>query len=116
MQLLALVALLPLVHAAPPGIPSTSAALSLLDSLVVAPWRWQGTYKRTEYGEGWKTVKGACNTRETVLQRDGEDVVVNPKTCAAVSGKWYSPYDGATWTKADDLDIDHLVPLSHSWK
>ncbi|KAI9649957.1 hypothetical protein NHQ30_002542 [Ciborinia camelliae] len=29
---------------------------------------------------------------------------------------WYSPYDGATWTAASDVDIDHLVPLSNAWK
>jgi hypothetical protein len=116
MQFLALLVLLPLVRAAPPNIPSADTAFSLLDTLNVEDWSWEGTYKRSEYGDGWKTVKGACNTRETVLKRDGKDVVVNPSTCAAVSGVWYSPYDGATWIKADDIDIDHLVPLSHSWK
>lgn len=25
------------------------------------------------------------------------------------------PYDGATWTAASDLDIDHLVPLAEAW-
>ena len=26
-----------------------------------------------------------------------------------LSGTWVSPYDGATWTAASDVDIDHLV-------
>ena len=34
---------------------------------------------------------------------------------AATSGSWYSVYDGATWTAASDLDIDHLVPLAEAW-
>ena len=35
--------------------------------------------------------------------------------CAATSGSWYSAYDGATWTAASDVDIDHLVPLAEAW-
>ncbi|KAI9775113.1 MAG: hypothetical protein M1839_001424 [Geoglossum umbratile] len=106
---------LPPTHALPPNIPSASVAKGLLDSLTVAEWASEGDYARSKYG-GWKTVHGACNTRETVLMRDGTDVVTNPKTCAAVSGVWNSPYEGGTWTAASDLDVDHMVPLSHSWK
>ena len=36
-------------------------------------------------------------------------------SCAATSGSWYSAYDGATWTAASDLDIDHVVPLAEAW-
>jgi hypothetical protein len=50
-----------------------------------------------------------------VLKRDGTNVVQD-SSCAAVSGRWYSPYDGATWTLASDVDIDHVVPLSNAWK
>ncbi len=28
---------------------------------------------------------------------------------------WYSPYDGAAWTAASDVDIDHMVPLAEAW-
>jgi hypothetical protein len=114
-SLLLIQPLLLLTHAVPPNIPSTSAAWDLLESLEVADWAWDGDYARSKYG-GWKTVLGACNTRETVLMRDGEDVVTNPRTCVAVSGVWHSPYEGGTWTAASDLDVDHVVPLSHSWK
>ena len=30
-------------------------------------------------------------------------------------GKWYSYYDGATWTNPQDVDIDHLVALKEAW-
>ena len=43
-----------------------------------------------------------------------------PPSCArhwpAVSGRWYSPYDGATWTAASDVGIDHVVPLAEAWR
>ncbi|KFX97264.1 hypothetical protein V490_02881, partial [Pseudogymnoascus sp. VKM F-3557] len=42
--------------------------------------------------------------------------VVTDSACAATSGSWLSPYDGATWTAASDVDIDHMVPLSNAWK
>ena len=61
------------------------------------------------------TSTGACNTREVVLARDGTNVVQD-SSCAATSGTWKSPYDGATWTAASDVDIDHMVPLSNAWK
>lgn len=35
--------------------------------------------------------------------------------CASTSGTWKSPYDGATWTQASDIDIDHMVPLKNAW-
>ncbi|MCI3226794.1 HNH endonuclease family protein, partial [Streptomyces sp. NP-1717] len=62
----------------------------------------------------WITQSGACDTRETVLKRDGSNVVTN-SSCAATSGSWYSEYDGATWTAASDVDIDHMVPLAEAW-
>jgi hypothetical protein len=50
-----------------------------------------------------------------VLKRDGTNVVTGTN-CAATSGTWKSPFDGATWTAASDVDIDHMVPLSNAWK
>lgn len=33
-----------------------------------------------------------------------------------ISGSWYSPFDGATWSAASDVDIDHFVPLAEAWR
>lgn len=49
-----------------------------------------------------------------MLKRDGTGVVQS-SACAATSGTWYSPYDGATWTASGDVDIDHVVPLANAW-
>ncbi|GAB7356829.1 hypothetical protein MBLNU459_g7705t1 [Dothideomycetes sp. NU459] len=98
----------------PPNIPSTATAKSDLASLTVAVAGSQSGYSRSLFPH-WITISGACNTREEVLKRDGTDVVTN-SACASTSGTWVSPYDGAKWTAASDLQIDHLVPLSNAWK
>jgi hypothetical protein len=100
-------------YATPPGVPTTAAAKTQLAALSVAAWTHTTTYDRDLFPT-WDTISGTCNTRETVLKRDGAGVVVN-SACAATSGTWRSPYDGATWTAASDLDIDHMVPLKNAW-
>jgi Protein of unknown function (DUF1524) len=100
--------------AEPPGIPSEFTARSWLAALPVAPLGSSDGYSRDLFPHWW-TVYGTCNTREVVLQRDGADVQVD-SSCAAVSGSWYSPYDGATWYAASDVDIDHIVPLHNAWR
>lgn len=102
----------PSASAALPTPVSGATARSYLASLTVA------TEDRTGYSRDlfphWITISGACNTRETVLKRDGSNVVTD-SACAATSGSWYSPYDGATWSAASDVDIDHVVPLAEAW-
>ncbi|MGW0760308.1 HNH endonuclease family protein [Streptomyces sp. NPDC002814] len=102
----------PTASAALPTPVSGATARSYLAQLTVA------TEDRTGYNRDlfphWITQSGACNTREVVLKRDGTNVVQD-SSCAATSGRWASPYDGATWTAASDVDIDHLVPLAEAW-
>ncbi|KAF2273999.1 uncharacterized protein EI97DRAFT_435650 [Westerdykella ornata] len=98
----------------PPNIPSSSTAQSLLAGLTVKAQGPSDGYSRDLFPH-WITISGACNTRETVLKRDGTNVVTD-SACASTSGSWYSPYDGATWSAASDVDIDHVVPLSNAWK
>ncbi|KAJ6110905.1 hypothetical protein N7486_003140 [Penicillium sp. IBT 16267x] len=98
----------------PPGIPTASTAQNELSALTVAPQGSRDGYSRDKFPH-WITQSGTCDTREVVLKRDGSSVVQS-SSCAATSGTWYSPYDGATWTQASDVDIDHLVPLSNAWK
>ncbi|MFG2059771.1 HNH endonuclease family protein [Micromonospora sp. NPDC048930] len=100
--------------ATPPGIPSKSTAQSQLNTLTVKSEGSMTGYSRDLFPH-WITISGTCNTRETVLKRDGTSVVTD-SSCAAVSGRWYSPYDGATWYAASDVDIDHVVPLAEAWR
>ncbi|WP_406009207.1 HNH endonuclease family protein [Streptomyces sp. NBC_00637] len=102
----------PAASAALPTPVSAATARTYLASLTVK------TESRTGYDRDlfptWITISGTCNTREYILKRDGTNVVTN-SACTATSGSWYSPYDGATWTAASDLDIDHMVPLAEAW-
>lgn len=101
-------------NAIPPGIPSADTARSELAGLTVAPDGSMDGYDRDQFPH-WHTVEGSCDTREMVLQRDGDGVEVGTN-CAPTSGSWTSPYDGDTWTAPGDVDIDHMVPLAAAWR
>ncbi|KOS18332.1 hypothetical protein ESCO_002729 [Escovopsis weberi] len=96
-----------------PGIPSSSSAKTLLQGLRVAASLSGAGYSQSQFPH-WITISPKCDTRETVLQRDGVNVQTDT-ACAAIAGTWHSPYDGATWTQASDVDIDHMVPLQNAW-
>ncbi|MBW5251095.1 HNH endonuclease family protein [Streptomyces poriferorum] len=104
----------PSAQAAMPTPVSASTARTYLSELTVKAEGSSTGYSRDKFPH-WITQSGACNTREVVLKRDGTNVSQD-SSCAAVSGSWYSEYDGATWTAASDLDIDHMVPLAEAWR
>ncbi|QTZ91712.1 HNH endonuclease family protein [Streptomyces auratus] len=101
-------------QAAPPSPPDAATARTYLADIKEQPEGSLDGYSRDKFPH-WIDQGKNCNTREVVLKRDGTDVQQD-SSCAATSGKWVSPYDGATWTKAADLDIDHVVPLAESWR
>ncbi|MBO0517212.1 hypothetical protein J0695_36445, partial [Streptomyces beijiangensis] len=102
----------PSAQAALPTPVSAATARTYLASLTVATEGSTTGYSRDLFPH-WITQSGSCDTREVVLKRDGTNVVQS-STCSATSGSWYSEYDGATWTAASDLDIDHMVPLAEA--
>ncbi|MFE4216894.1 HNH endonuclease family protein [Streptomyces sp. NPDC056844] len=104
----------PTAQAAMPTPVAASTARTYLSQLTVSAEGSSSGYSRDKFPH-WITQSGACNTREVVLKRDGTGVVQD-SACAATSGTWYSEYDGATWTAAADLDIDHMVPLAEAWR
>ncbi|MFD0267966.1 DUF1524 domain-containing protein [Streptomyces sp. NPDC127106] len=104
----------PVAQAAPPTPISASAARAYLATVTPRTEGSTSGYSRSLFPH-WSSVSGNCNTRETVLKRDGRNVVTD-SSCASVSGSWFSEYDGATWTAAADLDIDHVVPLAEAWR
>jgi Protein of unknown function (DUF1524) len=101
-------------NAIPPGIPDAATAQSELGQLTVAPDGSMDGYDRDQFPH-WHDVDDACDTREKVLERDGDGVEVG-SDCRPTSGSWTSPYDGDTWTETSDVDIDHMVPLADAWR
>ncbi|MFG3404600.1 HNH endonuclease family protein [Streptomyces sp. NPDC048142] len=104
----------PSAQAAMPTPVSAATARTYLGQLTVGAEGSSSGYSRDKFPH-WITQSGTCNTREVVLKRDGTNVQQND-SCAAVSGSWYSPYDGATWSAASDVDIDHMIPLAEAWR
>ncbi|MFF2043381.1 HNH endonuclease family protein [Kitasatospora sp. NPDC058170] len=101
-------------QAALPTPVSAATARTYLASIAVAAESHESTYDRALFPH-WITIAGTCDTRETVLKRDGSGVV-NASNCSATSGTWVSAYDNVTTTTASSFDIDHLVPLAEAWR
>ncbi|MFF8602397.1 HNH endonuclease family protein [Streptomyces sp. NPDC015232] len=97
-----------------PGLPGAAEARARLAALKVAPRGSMTGYNRDKFPH-WTEQGENCNTRETVLERDGTGVRRDSQ-CRAVSGTWLSVYDGKTVTRASGLDIDHMVPLANAWR
>ncbi|GAB4087215.1 HNH endonuclease family protein [Myceligenerans cantabricum] len=100
-------------QAYPPDIPSKEQVQSELDGLTVQPESDGDSYDRDLFPH-WSNQGDSCNTREVVLQRDGEGVEVG-SDCYPTSGSWTSQYDGVTTTDPSEFDIDHMVPLAEAW-
>ncbi|KAH9079457.1 hypothetical protein EDB83DRAFT_2215848 [Lactarius deliciosus] len=92
---------------------SVATAKTFLSELTVAVDSNVPAYSRDLF-KTWDIISGTCDTRETVLKRDGTNVVTNT-ACNAVSGNWFSVYDDLTTTDSSTFDIDHLIPLKEAW-
>lgn len=90
--------------------------LTALDCLPVVEERIGG-YDRKLF-KHWVDANGnGKNTRAEVLIAESLVSVRFSSTGKTVStGKWVSLYDGETWTKASDVDIDHVVALAEAWR
>jgi hypothetical protein len=109
------------------GAPSADAARRQLSELQVRPAGSMTGYSREEFPHwsdaeefGWKLPGGtpdpkSCDARDAALIRDGTEEHVEAY-CDVVSGSWFDPYGGDTYTDPEDIDIDHIVPLANAWR
>lgn len=72
------------------------------------------------FGSSWVNDprdKDCYNTRAKVLMRDSTTPAGfgNTNRCRVERGTWPDPYTNVTYTSADDIQIDHLVPLKHAY-
>ncbi len=75
-------------------------------------------YNRKSWPHWIDADRDCQNTRAEILIRDSLEKVQfkRSKGCLVTYGRWEGPYTGQIFTKASDLDIDHLVPLYHAHK
>ncbi|MFE9765906.1 HNH endonuclease family protein [Streptomyces sp. NPDC005808] len=85
-------------------------------------------YERDEFGYAWMDTadgvplaRNGCDTRNDLLKLDGREVEFRTGSdCVVVSMTLHDPYTGKdiAWkkTKATEVQIDHVVPLSYAWQ
>jgi len=98
-----------------------------LKQLEVRGWDRTSDFKRYQFGKAWSDDvdvefgHNGCNTRDDILRRDLQNLVVRPGTCYAQSGTLVDPYSGVTidFVRSPDtskaIEIDHVVALADAW-
>ena len=97
--------------AVPPG--QTGSPAQALASLTIAPEDFSVAYNRADWGYP-ADLDGDCqDTRAEVLIRDSlASATFNQAGCTVIDGDWLDPYTGLSHFHANELEIDHLVPLA----
>ncbi|GAA4804928.1 HNH endonuclease family protein [Streptomyces ziwulingensis] len=105
-----------------------AAGRKLIESLATKGRGPKTGYDRDEFGYAWMdTAEGVpysrngCDTRNDILQRDGQDLrFKSGSDCVVISMTLADPYTATSidWRKQDasEVQIDHVVPLSYSWQ
>ena len=101
---------------------AAAAALAALDAIPVASGRAPG-YERDAFGSAWlDTDHNGCDTRNDILARDlREETLKAGSACVVASGVLDDPYTATVIRfvrgvgTSDEVQIDHLVPLSWAW-
>lgn len=121
--LLTVLGLLATILLAVPSPPAQAATFSgsLKQAVAQIPTRAESNsgYDRDLFPH-WVDSNGDCqNTRAEVLISERETdtplTYTSSSRCTVATGRWYSYYDGVSWLKASDVDIDHMVPLAEAW-
>ena len=116
---------------APSNQPAPTASYDLarqrLKQLEVRGWDRTSDFKRSQFGKAWSDDvdvefgRNGCNTRDDILRRDLQNLVVRRGTCYAQSGTLLDPYSGVTidFVRSPDtskaIEIDHVVALADAW-
>lgn len=112
-----------------PCPPPSGSVLAALEDIAVKGRAPKTGYDRSEFGPAWTDnvdVQGGhngCDTRNDVLRRDLDDLVVTSGTmgCKAQTGWLNDPFTGdLMWFEfgvtSSGIHIDHLVALSDAWQ
>lgn len=108
----------------------SAAAIAILSAVPVAPVGDSSGYDRScspgrgcVFGTAWTDDSTAamghdgCDTRNNILGRDGTQTVFKTgQTCKVLSTVLLDPYTGSELTQLDEIQIDHVYPLSLAWR
>lgn len=70
-------------------------------------------YNRNDWPH-WIDTDGDCqDTRHELLIETSKTPVsfINENQCKVLTGSWYDPYSGETFSDSTKLDLDHIIPL-----
>lgn len=106
-----------LTHASP----KKGTTLALLETLIVKGKAPKTGYSRSSFSHWRDPDRNGCDARNDILRRDLVNLVAKEGTdgCKIVSGELSDPYSGTTIQfvlGSSDVDIDHVVALSHAWQ
>jgi hypothetical protein len=101
---------------APPAQATTTTARNLALTLLTQAEGGSTTYSRAYFSDWIDADRDSCDTREEVLIAESRVAATVGSGCRVTRGRWYSWYDGATWTYPGDVDIDHVVALKEAWE
>jgi hypothetical protein len=114
----------PLTTVPPTTVPATTTVPAPVDGVLAADLlgyvtvqnEHVGGYDRDLFGYPADPDGDSCDTRAEVLMSESQSPpqVAQPG-CRVVEGDWYSLYDGAKYTTAAELEIDHVVALKEAW-
>ncbi|MEU4807395.1 HNH endonuclease family protein [Actinosynnema sp. NPDC023587] len=107
------------LSAAVPAAASTDPEVLLARLGQARPEDTGAHYDRDMFGTWTTDPATGCDTRETVLARDGIGVLADPATCRPscpdmAAPCWISPYDDVRTTDPRRLDVDHVVALAEA--
>ena len=97
------------------------SAAALLETLVVKGKAPKTGYSRSEFSHWRDPDRNGCDARNDILKRDLIEIVFRESSngCKVISGTLLDPYSGSaiqfTFGRSE-VDIDHVVALSHAWQ
>lgn len=103
------------------GAPKKGTTLALLETLIIKGKAPKTGYSRSVFSHWRDPDRNGCDARNDILKRDLINVVFKEDTgeCKVISGLLNDPYSGTqipfTLGKSE-VDIDHVVALSHAWQ
>lgn len=105
-----------------------AAARAVIERVAVKGPGPRTGYDRDRFGHAWTDTadgvpwaRNGCDTRNDLLRRDGRELRFRSGSdCVVIAMTLSDPYTGqrVEWRKekAAEVQIDHVVPLSYSWR